>query len=160
MKTAKDLQEGYHLETSNLPFYSNGSFTGRYTKWLVKKLLTNQPAVSEEDSAQIFYHNVVRDEDGEIDVGKSAEVVAKRINELQSLNVQGEEWISVEDRLPENADDVLCIRDVYMIVGYYSNEKWWSGGNTYQTIHHWMPLPPAPSLHLVVSPFHEFSQYL
>ncbi len=47
--------------------------------------------VSEEDLAQIFYHNVVRDEDGEIDVGFSAGVIAKRINELQSFNAQEKE---------------------------------------------------------------------
>lgn len=64
------------------------------------------------------------------------------------------EWISVEDRLPEEAQEVLCFRgtdigalmDVYTYIG---DNKWedsyenWNYGDL-EGITHWMPLPEPP----------------
>jgi hypothetical protein len=73
---------------------------------------------------------------------------------LIANGVTFQKWISVEDRLPDKNDDVLCSRgnhigalmDVYTYVGDY---KWC---DTYgyristedEGITHWMPLPEPP----------------
>lgn len=62
------------------------------------------------------------------------------------------EWISVNDRLPENAETVLAhCKDGGMFVGrYMSNGDWqiWTAMKSTRivrrTITHWMPLPTAP----------------
>ncbi len=66
--------------------------------------------------------------------------------------------ISVEERLPETADDVL-VRVAYPFgyscwqVSCFEDDDWWvdseHGGNSVvrvvkEEITHWLPLPPAP----------------
>lgn len=58
-------------------------------------------------------------------------------------------WISVEDGLPENGDDVLVYTsDEYVSLGEYSNRKWRVYGTPYfdpiAHVTHWMPLPKPP----------------
>lgn len=58
------------------------------------------------------------------------------------------EWISVEDRLPEDGDKVLCcfVRDTginkpdEVIVGDFYWHKLW----VLNHVTHWMPLPSPP----------------
>ena len=66
------------------------------------------------------------------------------------------EWISVKDRLPDNADSVIaCMKDnktgdVYVGEAYYSiySKEWMLGdiqASFYNyTITHWMPMPKLP----------------
>lgn len=58
-------------------------------------------------------------------------------------------WISVEDRLPENCEFVLCIvrygEDAWNHeLGFVLNNKWVHPGRSDGTVTHWMPLPEAP----------------
>lgn len=63
------------------------------------------------------------------------------------------EWISVEDRLPENMDTVLALcKDGGMFVGRYMSwgqwEIWTAMKSTRivrRTVTHWMPLPAPPT---------------
>lgn len=66
------------------------------------------------------------------------------------------EWISVEERLPEMGKDVLCYCEFGISKGmtvagrFYANEtviRWMSfetEDNTKYRITHWMPLPEPP----------------
>lgn len=64
--------------------------------------------------------------------------------------VREEEWISVEDRLPERNKNVLLKRakpfHVYLVTGFqrdgvfYSNES----ANNFDKVTHWKPLPNPP----------------
>ena len=70
-------------------------------------------------------------------------------------------WIRVEDRLPENKDEVLVWEKWSTIpfIGYWNGRDWfvdhtfanvtgWDGGIEdrieQKYISHWQPLPPAP----------------
>ena len=55
-------------------------------------------------------------------------------------------WISVEDELPKDGQQVATINKVgVQDVRHYSHGKWFSNfGNEYDDITHWMPLPQAP----------------
>ena len=64
------------------------------------------------------------------------------------------EWISVEDRLPENCQEVLVYRgqhsDLMNVYTYMGNDSWeddygyWSRTED-EGITHWMPLPSPPA---------------
>lgn len=61
-----------------------------------------------------------------------------------------EAWVSVEDRLPENNDNVLVFANKtgeQIDVAFYDDEsKEWAGLNSYwiTKITHWQPLPQPP----------------
>lgn len=62
------------------------------------------------------------------------------------------EWISVNDKLPENIDNVLAYsslaynQNCSVEVAFYDEDQQWKGAPTYFTngITHWMPLPEPP----------------
>jgi hypothetical protein len=56
------------------------------------------------------------------------------------------EWISIDDRLPKIADDVIVFSDdKYQIdIGFLINGKWFSDKGELHTVTHWMPLPNPP----------------
>jgi hypothetical protein len=57
------------------------------------------------------------------------------------------EWISVEDRLPEERQNVLVhYVDGWMPIAFLLGGKWYqSGGETsWVSVTHWMPLPEPP----------------
>lgn len=58
------------------------------------------------------------------------------------------EWISVEDRLPENDVEILISRtdgEIYLAV-HQDDGRWYdsSEGSDVKFITHWMPLPLPP----------------
>lgn len=80
-------------------------------------------------------------------------IVARAIDNVPTVNPY--EWISVEDRLPEDMQEVLCykgkfwgnLQDVYTYLG---DGKWQDDyGNIADTkdeaITHWTPLPAPPT---------------
>ena len=57
------------------------------------------------------------------------------------------EWISVEDKLPEDMVEVLAYAGEEMAVAYLSRGQWESEDQWLfvdYVITHWMPLPPPP----------------
>lgn len=55
-------------------------------------------------------------------------------------------WIKVEDRLPDNMQDVLVYdKNRGRIIGFYSDGQWGDDLRNYHQVTHWMPLPEAPS---------------
>lgn len=80
------------------------------------------------------------------------EQVLYDIQHVPTLTPQNE-WISVEDRLPPNMDDVLVVvRDngeCWTATGYYSSmSKVWyavlNGQDTQMDVLWWMPFPASP----------------
>lgn len=55
-------------------------------------------------------------------------------------------WISVEERMPENDDDVLVFSSSGIGLGYYSRCGYWVDyvNTNDECITHWMPLPEPP----------------
>lgn len=85
--------------------------------------------------------------------------IAALQKEIEGLRRRVPQWISVEDRLPEDHDDVLVLvsgvyrgitfEDAQMIgVWFGADEGWWLAEfNCWDNpgVTHWMPLPEAPS---------------
>ena len=60
------------------------------------------------------------------------------------------EWISVDKKLPDNNDSVLCFReyDNWYVVADYIYPAFWidfSEGEVAHEITHWQPLPEPPT---------------
>lgn len=58
------------------------------------------------------------------------------------------EWISVDDRLPEDGDEILMWSEVFhgVVLGDRSDGEWWNESDIITTakITHWQPLPEPP----------------
>jgi len=58
------------------------------------------------------------------------------------------QWVSVEERLPEEVEDVLVFSrngDVTWIqVAHIVKKQWWRNGIPSLCVTHWMPLPEPP----------------
>jgi hypothetical protein len=57
------------------------------------------------------------------------------------------EWISIDDRLPKIAEDVIVFSDnkFQIDIGFRMNNKWHSDRGELPTVTHWMPLPNPPT---------------
>ena len=63
---------------------------------------------------------------------------------LISNGVTVQEWISVDDRLPEQGEKAICIdADGDMMIGKYT-EWGWMFPCYFEELTHWMPLPELP----------------
>lgn len=74
-------------------------------------------------------------------------IVARAIDNAPTVNPY--EWISIEDRLPENDEPVLVYKarcnDAYanMETAYFDYGRWM--GVVGENVTHWMPLPAPPT---------------
>ena len=63
---------------------------------------------------------------------------------LLDNGVTVQEWISVEDRLPEQGEEAICIAaDGDMMIGKYT-EWGWMFPCYFEDLTHWMPIPLPP----------------
>jgi hypothetical protein len=64
--------------------------------------------------------------------------------------LEGEQWISVEDRLPEDNKEVLVFHEYFTrpLIGMYVEElkSWSTEKMVCNFITHWQPLPKAPEV--------------
>ena len=66
-----------------------------------------------------------------------------------AVNRVASPWISVEERLPETDEHVLCCTrtkkgTANVVIGYWMDGMWRCGMNSNVT--HWMPLPEVPDV--------------
>ena len=70
-----------------------------------------------------------------------AEVIA---DGLIAHGVTVQKWISVDDRLPEQGEEAICIAaDGDMMIGKYT-EWGWMFPCYFEELTHWMPIPQPP----------------
>ena len=63
---------------------------------------------------------------------------------LIANGVTVQEWISVNDRLPEQGEEAICIAaDGDMMIGKYT-EWGWMFPCYFEDLTHWMPIPDPP----------------
>ena len=77
--------------------------------------------------------------------GGTNNIDARIADHLISHGVTVQEWISVKERLPEDASTVLAIDIDGTISSAYYVGRWHSGGDLDEdAVTYWMPLPTAP----------------
>lgn len=54
------------------------------------------------------------------------------------------EWINVEDRLPQPFVDVLVLRNEKIEIDYHEEDGWFAHDFKGKRATHWMPLPAVP----------------
>ena len=63
---------------------------------------------------------------------------------LIANGVTVQEWVSVDDRLPEQGEEAICIdADGDMMIGKYT-ELGWIFPCYFEDLTHWMPIPNPP----------------
>ena len=63
---------------------------------------------------------------------------------LITNGVTVQEWISVDDRLPEPFKSVLVFRDGKISIDYNEGNGWFAYDFNGKRVTHWMPMPPLP----------------
>ena len=64
--------------------------------------------------------------------------------ENAELKASAPKWISVDDRLPEQGEEAICINaDGDMMIGKYT-EWGWMFPCYFEELTHWMPIPQPP----------------
>ena len=70
--------------------------------------------------------------------------IEKLADHLIANGVTVQEWISVDDRLPEQGEKAICIdADGDMMIGKYT-EWGWMFPCYFEELTHWMPIPQPP----------------
>ena len=64
---------------------------------------------------------------------------------LITHGVTVQEWISVNDRLPNPFESVLVFRDGKISIDYNEGNGWFAYDFNGKRVTHWMPLPLAPT---------------
>ena len=64
---------------------------------------------------------------------------------LIANGVTVQEWISVNDRLPNPFESVLVFRDGKISIDYNEGNGWFAYDFNGKRVTHWMPLPLAPT---------------
>lgn len=70
------------------------------------------------------------------------------LNELEKEvdALPNDDWISVDDRLPEYNKEVMCTDGKYIRVVKFMKKKWVYNYCNIVWITHWVPLPELPSV--------------
>ena len=55
-----------------------------------------------------------------------------------------QEWISVDDRLPESFESVLVFRDGKITIDHHEENGWFAYDFNGKRATHWMPIPKTP----------------
>ena len=77
-------------------------------------------------------------------IDKSCKLAENIADDLISHGVTVQEWISVNDRLPEQGEEAICIAaDGDMMIGKYT-EWGWMFPCYFEELTHWMPIPQPP----------------
>ena len=98
-----------------------------------------------EKLVELFYDNNVR-------CDQKIEGLADDVMDIISHGVTVQEWISVNDRLPENNQWALCfMKDksfgTFRVLQWNYVDWRWNDGNEWfdeKDVTHWMPLPRPP----------------
>ena len=132
-------------------------------KMLVITELLNSGEVGEHELRQIFknhsdcYTTFEQKNTNEIGTEQALtedgfiRVMKMMPNVIASQSAPSNQWISVEERLPESDYDVLIHTEGYTVIGRYvtifpdKKPKWYHSGYELKSVTHWMPLPSAPS---------------
>ena len=94
-----------------------------------------------EQAISHFWYGVSHDIFSE-PVKTYAKLAIEALEKENGVTVQ--EWISVNDRLPEQGEEAICIAaDGDMMIGKYT--AWgWMFPCYFEDLTHWMPLPQPP----------------
>ena len=73
------------------------------------------------------------------------------VNKLYNAGYRKQEWISVDERLPEPKKLVLCIWELcdertYGFARYQREDVWYVSNEGMPRVTHWMPLPEVPKV--------------
>ena len=94
-----------------------------------------------EQAISHFWYGVSHDIFSE-PVTTYAKLAIEALEKENGVTVQ--EWISVNDRLPEQGEEAICIAaDGDMMIGKYT-EWGWMFPCYFEDLTHWMPLPAPP----------------
>ena len=94
-----------------------------------------------EQAISHFWYGVSHDIFSE-PVKTYAKLAIEALKKENGVTVQ--EWISVNDRLPEQGEEAICIAaDGDMMIGKYT-EWGWMFPCYFEDLTHWMPLPQPP----------------
>ncbi len=63
---------------------------------------------------------------------------------LLAHGVTVQEWISVDDRLPESFESVLVFRDGKITIDHHEENGWFAYDFNGKRATHWMPIPKPP----------------
>lgn len=63
---------------------------------------------------------------------------------LENYFVPKQEWISIDERLPEEFENVLVYDGVVTIDHISAGGEWWY--HNHDAVTHWMPLPEPPKM--------------
>jgi hypothetical protein len=149
-----------HDEKGNeIQLLPSSAYWKEYAEWLQSRLLSQptEPSMRAEEwlsknRALIFtaYHNSV---DGIIKIPYPSllGMLEQYASQPQSKEEEKEsakegEWISVEDRLPNHLNDVLCVTDEGEVFECEYQTTSWFSYNLGKVINvtHWQPLPEPP----------------
>ena len=76
--------------------------------------------------------------------GSDEEALEEEVRYLISNGVTVQEWISVNDRLPNPFESVLVFRDGKISIDYNEGNGWFAYDFNGKRVTHWMPLPEMP----------------
>ena len=118
-------------------------------------IVSEQPDVSEVKDGAVAYVLLEEGEESDLMVismtsYRKGKIIGKRVKWVGSIQpAKGEEWISVEDQLPNSTKNVMCYGDrwnnwyiIQFVNGRFNFKDGSQGAN--ENITHWMPLPPTP----------------